>query len=64
MTIEIGTTVLHPDQWTRKNFPTGTVVEIGTQWRKDRVRVKWHAAPDRPRNLRTWVAVNRLTIVR
>jgi|KBSMisStandDraft_5_1062788.scaffolds.fasta_scaffold115338_1 hypothetical protein len=62
MNIEIGTTVLHPDQWTRKEFPNGTVIEIGAAgtYREGKARVKWNGV----RNLRTWVALNRLALAR
>jgi hypothetical protein len=69
--IEIGTTVLHPDHWARKEFPTGTVIELGAGHQEGRARVKWNGA-DRigydgsvvaPRNLRTWTAIKRLSVV-
>jgi hypothetical protein len=70
MTIEIGTRVLHPDEWTRKEFPHGVVVEIGAGHKEGRARVRWigvgrlyaDGTVAAPRNLRTWVSFYRLEV--
>jgi hypothetical protein len=54
--IEIGTRVVHPEEWVARRNGTGTVIEVNDQ--TQRARVKWDNG-----NPRTWIAFGRLKVV-